>query len=106
MDPTRRRPSAQGIKCPTVHSVHIPATSNRILKEDFPTIKELAWNYTEAGRGKGAPYGVGGVIKRSADRLVAQGKDIENFKKNNQEFKIRSKGSFLTHCGPKNYRKS
>ncbi|GBM79642.1 hypothetical protein AVEN_184203-1 [Araneus ventricosus] len=27
---TRRRPSAQGIKCPTVHSGHIPATSHRV----------------------------------------------------------------------------
>ncbi|GBM40064.1 hypothetical protein AVEN_23152-1 [Araneus ventricosus] len=29
MVPTRRRPSAQGIKCPAVHSGHIPATSHR-----------------------------------------------------------------------------
>ncbi|GBL68685.1 hypothetical protein AVEN_52881-1 [Araneus ventricosus] len=29
MVPTRRRPSAQGIKCPTVHSGHIPATNHR-----------------------------------------------------------------------------
>ncbi|GBN58694.1 hypothetical protein AVEN_131841-1, partial [Araneus ventricosus] len=29
MIPTRRRPSAQDIKCPTVHSGHIPATSHR-----------------------------------------------------------------------------
>ncbi|GBN19970.1 UNC93-like protein [Araneus ventricosus] len=29
MVPTRRRPSAQGIKCPKVHSGHIPATSLR-----------------------------------------------------------------------------
>ncbi|GBL90928.1 hypothetical protein AVEN_28025-1 [Araneus ventricosus] len=28
MVPTRRRPSAQGIKCPTVHSGHIPVTSH------------------------------------------------------------------------------
>ncbi|GBN01926.1 hypothetical protein AVEN_113797-1 [Araneus ventricosus] len=26
----RRRPSAQGIKCQTVHSGHIPATSHRV----------------------------------------------------------------------------
>ncbi|GBL99058.1 hypothetical protein AVEN_227556-1 [Araneus ventricosus] len=30
MVPTRRHPSAQGIKCPTVHSGHIPATNNRV----------------------------------------------------------------------------
>ncbi len=32
----------------------------------------------EAGHGKGAPDGVGGVLKRTADSLVAQGKDIPN----------------------------
>ncbi|GBN73029.1 hypothetical protein AVEN_275076-1 [Araneus ventricosus] len=30
MVPTRRRPSAQGIKFPTVHSGHIPATNHRV----------------------------------------------------------------------------
>ncbi|GBO06101.1 hypothetical protein AVEN_245167-1 [Araneus ventricosus] len=30
MVPTRRRSSAQSIKCPTVHSGHIPATSHRV----------------------------------------------------------------------------
>ncbi|GBL73291.1 hypothetical protein AVEN_159330-1 [Araneus ventricosus] len=30
MAPTRRRPSAQGIKCPTVYSEHIPASSHRV----------------------------------------------------------------------------
>ncbi|GBL77079.1 hypothetical protein AVEN_12724-1 [Araneus ventricosus] len=34
MVPTRRRPSAQGIKCPTVHSEHIPATSHRVCCVD------------------------------------------------------------------------
>ncbi|GBN91854.1 hypothetical protein AVEN_160340-1 [Araneus ventricosus] len=30
MVPTRRHPFAQGIKCPTVHSGHISATSHRV----------------------------------------------------------------------------
>ncbi|GBL90833.1 hypothetical protein AVEN_215563-1 [Araneus ventricosus] len=30
MVPTGRRPSAQGIKCPTVHSRHFPETSHRV----------------------------------------------------------------------------
>ncbi|GBM15562.1 hypothetical protein AVEN_172722-1 [Araneus ventricosus] len=30
MVPARRRPSAQGIKCPTVHSGHISVTSHRV----------------------------------------------------------------------------
>jgi hypothetical protein len=39
----------------------------------------IHWHYSEAGHGKGAPDGIGGCIKRSADSLVAQGKDISNF---------------------------
>jgi len=34
------------------------------------------WNLFEAGHGKGAPDAVGGTIKRLADRMVANGKDI------------------------------
>ncbi|CAI6359153.1 unnamed protein product [Macrosiphum euphorbiae] len=37
------------------------------------------WNYMEAGHGKGAPDGVGGCLKRTADRVVAQGEDIDCF---------------------------
>ncbi|KAK1878039.1 Enolase [Dissostichus eleginoides] len=38
--------------------------------------KEITWNFFEASHGKGAPDGVGGVLKRSADRIVAHGGDI------------------------------
>ena len=34
------------------------------------------WNFTEAGHGKSAADGVGGVVKRTADRLVSNGQDI------------------------------
>lgn len=34
------------------------------------------WNFFEASHGKGAPDGVGGVLKRTADRLVSHGRDI------------------------------
>lgn len=34
------------------------------------------WNFFEASHGKGAPDGVGGVLKRLADQLVSQGHDI------------------------------
>lgn len=34
------------------------------------------WNYFEASHGKGAPDGIGGTLKRRADRLVSQGVDI------------------------------
>lgn len=53
--------------------------TNRI-PELFPAIKKVIWNYSEAGHGKGAPDGVGGVLKRTADRTVALGlSDIANF---------------------------
>jgi hypothetical protein len=34
------------------------------------------WNYVEVGHGKGAPDGVGGALKRSADAAVAMGTDV------------------------------
>lgn len=39
-------------------------------------ISWVSWNFLEAGHGKGAADGIGGAVKRSADRLVAEGKDI------------------------------
>ncbi|CAH2016208.1 unnamed protein product [Acanthoscelides obtectus] len=45
----------------------------------FPELKSNTWNYHEAGHGKGAPDGIGGVCKRSADRTVAQGSDVSSF---------------------------
>ncbi len=38
------------------------------------------WNFFEASHGKGAPDGVGGLLKRTADRLVSQGEDISTAK--------------------------
>lgn len=51
--------------------------ANHIAKKH--ALQECSWNYCEAGHGKGAPDGVGGCLKRSADGLVAKGKDIPNF---------------------------
>ncbi|ROI70160.1 hypothetical protein DPX16_0511 [Anabarilius grahami] len=36
----------------------------------------VTWSYFEAGHGKGSPDGVGAALKRTADNLVRQGKDI------------------------------
>ncbi|KAI0214326.1 hypothetical protein LSAT2_000568, partial [Lamellibrachia satsuma] len=36
------------------------------------------WNFSEAGHGKGTADGVGGVLKRTADRLIANGLDLPN----------------------------
>lgn len=34
------------------------------------------WNFFEASHGKGAPDGIGGTLKRTADNLVRQGQDL------------------------------
>lgn len=49
--------------------------SNQIMRY-VPTVQKVLWNYSESGHGKGAPDGVGGVLKRTADRIVACAKDI------------------------------
>ncbi|CAG4910899.1 unnamed protein product [Colias eurytheme] len=46
------------------------------LHWSFTNIEHITWNFTEAGHGKGAPDGVGAVLKRSANNLVKCGKDI------------------------------
>jgi len=42
----------------------------------FGPFTSATWNYSESGQGKGAADGIGGSLKRIADRLVAQGQDI------------------------------
>ncbi|CAH2216930.1 jg27462, partial [Pararge aegeria aegeria] len=46
------------------------------LNEAYPNICDFTWNYHEAGHGKGAPDGIGGTCKRTADKIVALGTDI------------------------------
>ncbi|CAG4931876.1 unnamed protein product [Colias eurytheme] len=46
------------------------------LKIYLPKLRTVVWHYSESGHGKGAPDGIGGVLKRTADQLVAFGKDI------------------------------
>ncbi|OWR42782.1 hypothetical protein KGM_211517 [Danaus plexippus plexippus] len=48
------------------------------IQNDFDFISRITWNYTEAGHGKGAPDGVGAVLKRTADKMVSYGRDIGN----------------------------
>ena len=40
----------------------------------------ISWHFFESGHGKGAPDGIGGALKRTADRQVKLGKDIPNAK--------------------------
>jgi hypothetical protein len=50
---------------------------SKLIFEYCPkTLRAATWNYLEAGHGKGAADGVGGVLKRSADRIVSHGKDL------------------------------
>ncbi|CAH2100821.1 unnamed protein product [Euphydryas editha] len=47
--------------------------------QDFPQIRKITWNYSEAGDRKGAPDGVGAVLKRTADRMNLFGKDVGTY---------------------------
>ncbi|XP_069359247.1 uncharacterized protein [Maniola hyperantus] len=49
------------------------------LKELNPNIIKVTWNYQEAGHGKGAPDGIGAVVKRTADNFVKYGGDVGSF---------------------------
>ncbi|XP_037387359.1 uncharacterized protein LOC108412299 [Pygocentrus nattereri] len=75
-------------RCPGVTRLHFfsdrPATqykqkaniymlSTEPFKMDF---KETSWHFVEASHGKGAPDGIGGSLKRTADSLVHHGTDI------------------------------
>lgn len=75
-------------QCPDVQHLHFfsdgPATQYK-QKGNFYMIcsephqkgfPKTAWNFFEASHGKGAPDGVGGALKRSADTLVRRGRDI------------------------------
>lgn len=52
---------------------------SNLNKQIFPSTVYSSWNYYEAGYDTGKPDGIGGTVKRSADRLVAEGKDVDKF---------------------------
>lgn len=77
-------------KYPNVETIHFfsdgPCTQYR-QKQNFYLMstkffdygfKHMTWSYFESGHGKGAADGIGGLIKRTADRLVAHGRDVVN----------------------------
>ena len=41
------------------------------LGEHFPHVEEASWHFFEAAHGKGAADGIGGALKRTADRMVS-----------------------------------
>lgn len=57
------------------------STNNFYLYSKYMSAHNFAhssWNFTEAGHGKSSADGVGGLLKRTADKLVCQGNDIQN----------------------------
>nr|CAI5845654.1 unnamed protein product [Callosobruchus analis] len=76
---------------PAVNNDHFvsdgPTTRYKNKTMFFPFAAEFAkllgpsnmtWNFTENGHGEGAADGIGGCVKRMADRVIAHGKDIPN----------------------------
>lgn len=45
--------------------------------EAFHTLGVSKWNFSERSHGKGAPDGVGGALKRIADKYVHGGGDLQ-----------------------------
>lgn len=72
----------------TIHFISDGPTTQYRSRNNFYLLKQkcmhkycfktATWNFTEAGHGKGAPDGVGGLVKRTADKLVAYGRDISD----------------------------
>lgn len=73
---------------PKVKNIHFfsdgPSTQYRQKKKFYLLNTRLfdlgfsfaSWNFFEAGHGKGSPDGVGGSVKRTADRILASGVNI------------------------------
>ncbi|XP_069109737.1 uncharacterized protein [Argopecten irradians] len=86
LDPILREIRETNQNIDTVHFVSDGPTTQYRSKKNFYLMKDrvhrsygfqtATWNFTEAGHGKGAPDGVGGLVKRKADQAVAYGKDI------------------------------
>lgn len=65
-----------------------------LTKEPFKKVfKDISWHFFEASHGKGAPDGVGGTLKRSADRIVRHGRDIPNAEV--MFYKLKKTGTFV-----------
>lgn len=82
--------TAKGANAHTVHFLSDGPTTQYRSKNNFYLFsarihaiygfQHATWNFSESGHGKGAADGIGAVVKRSADRLIAQGCDIPTAK--------------------------
>ena len=50
------------------------------LGEHLAHVEEASWHFVEDAHGKGMPAGIGGALKRTAVRMVSQGRDIRSAK--------------------------
>lgn len=50
----------------------------KYLMKLFPQITKVEWLFSEEAHGKGEADGVGGLVKRTADRIVVYGGDVDN----------------------------
>ena len=96
-------------KFPQLNTIHFqsdgPSTQYRnknmfwlmtnYFPETYSTFENVIYNYSEAGHGKGPADGIGGVLKRTADSLVAHGRDINNYDTLVQELSVNSKNVFI-----------
>ncbi|XP_035280490.1 uncharacterized protein LOC118231110 [Anguilla anguilla] len=62
--------------------------------------KKVTWNFLEAGHGKGPADGIGAVVKRRADDLIARGKDIPNARVLFEELQQQKSTIELFYVGP------
>ena len=85
MTPILKKIRAEHPQISTVHFVSDGPTTQYRNKTNFDWLLQcqrsmgfvhVTWNFLEAGHGKGAPDGIGGVIKRTADGVVSAGNDI------------------------------
>jgi hypothetical protein len=50
-----------------------------VIRPLFPQLEKMTWNFTESGHGKSACDGIGAVLKRTCDRIVATNSDVSTF---------------------------
>lgn len=51
----------------------------KLFPKMYENFESIIYNYSEAGHGKGPADGIGAVVKRTLDSLVAHGSDIGNY---------------------------
>ena len=85
LQPVLRDIRASDANITTVHFVSDGPTTQYRNKSNFYLASviprklgyaHVTWNFLEASHGKGAADGIGGAVKRQADRFVAEGNDI------------------------------